>query len=370
MHANTKLVRSLSALVVGLALAGPGGGDGFRGRHPLRRRRRRDRAQRRHRRRSRRHRRVEHASLLQRRRQHRPLRARRSQRRHRAGRGARLAGQQSRHRQRLPPGQRSRCRSPPAVGSATTLLEISGSTGAPTGVSDSAVDVDHAAERYRDLLGLESHRPAQRVRGFRHRSAVRCGDRARRHGTVQPTPGARAGPTWGVAEQVGGGDLWIAYVEDFNTIARRRVPDGLRRVIGRFSSLSDMCSFTVSPPLNRHSASSIIAGTSQFRSGDEALGFAAATWTNAVTDRDADGVLRQSGQLPRGRQRRLRANGRQRRCSAMPATPAPASDALDDDGDWAAATRTSPGGSQTRSAQLRLGRLRRRLRPCARLRCQ
>src|SRR4029078_13352370 len=54
------------------------------------------------------------------------------------------------------------------------------------------------------------------------------------------------------------------------------------------SSLSDMCSFTVAPSLSRwyfHHE-----GTSQFRSGDETIGFANATTATSFVDGDGDGV--------------------------------------------------------------------------------
>jgi hypothetical protein len=75
---------------------------------------------------------------------------------------------------------------------------------------------------------------------------------------------------WGVAEFFGGA-LHLTYVRDMTTIVRTRVPDGTTTPVGVFSNLSDMCSFTVSPQRSRwywHHE-----GTSQFRSGDESLGF-------------------------------------------------------------------------------------------------
>jgi len=76
---------------------------------------------------------------------------------------------------------------------------------------------------------------------------------------------------WGVAEYFGGA-TWVDYVRDSQTIVRTRLPDGLTMVASSFSGLSDMASFTVSLFKNRwyfHHE-----GTSQFQSGDEALGFA------------------------------------------------------------------------------------------------
>jgi hypothetical protein len=80
---------------------------------------------------------------------------------------------------------------------------------------------------------------------------------------------------WGVAEQIGG-ELHLAYVRDFQTIARVRVADGVVEPIATLSSLSDMCSFTLSLPLNRwyfHHE-----GVSQFGGGDEGIGYADAIW--------------------------------------------------------------------------------------------
>jgi hypothetical protein len=79
---------------------------------------------------------------------------------------------------------------------------------------------------------------------------------------------------WGVAEFIGGA-LHLAYVENSTRIARVNVATGAVTTVGTFTNLSDMCSFTVDPRRNRwywHHE-----GTSQFRSGDEAMGFCPAT---------------------------------------------------------------------------------------------
>lgn len=84
---------------------------------------------------------------------------------------------------------------------------------------------------------------------------------------------------WGVAETIRG-ELWLDYVENSSGIVRRRASTGELQSISRFMSLSDMCSFTVSPSRQRwyfHHE-----GASQFRSGDETLGFCDAT-TSAFT---------------------------------------------------------------------------------------
>jgi hypothetical protein len=75
---------------------------------------------------------------------------------------------------------------------------------------------------------------------------------------------------WGVAEFFGGA-LYLTYVRDVRVVARTRVPDGMTTTVGMFTNLSDMCSFTVSPQRRRwywHHE-----GNSQFRSGDESIGF-------------------------------------------------------------------------------------------------
>lgn len=84
--------------------------------------------------------------------------------------------------------------------------------------------------------------------------------------------------TWGVAEDFGG-DTYLL-TSTFSQILRTRVPDGAQTVLATFTSLSDMCSFTVAPNLRRwyfHHE-----GTSQFRSGDETIGFADATFARTL----------------------------------------------------------------------------------------
>ncbi|MBL8602482.1 MAG: hypothetical protein JNK72_11220 [Myxococcales bacterium] len=80
---------------------------------------------------------------------------------------------------------------------------------------------------------------------------------------------------WGVAENFGGA-LYMTYRQNgTNNIVRTRIPDGTTATVATFSNLSDLCAFTVSPSTNRwyfHHE-----GTSQFRSGDETIGFCGAT---------------------------------------------------------------------------------------------
>ncbi len=81
---------------------------------------------------------------------------------------------------------------------------------------------------------------------------------------------------WGIAEYMSGG-LFAVYVQNRQTIVRTRLPNGLPTTVEEFSNLSDMASITFSPSMGRWYFH--YEGTSQFRSGDEALGFAKATYT-------------------------------------------------------------------------------------------
>ena len=74
---------------------------------------------------------------------------------------------------------------------------------------------------------------------------------------------------WGVAEYFDG-RVHLSYVESSTRVARVRVPDATVSTVGTFTSLSDMCSFTVSPSRNRwyfHHE-----GVSQFGGSDESVG--------------------------------------------------------------------------------------------------
>jgi hypothetical protein len=98
---------------------------------------------------------------------------------------------------------------------------------------------------------------------------------------------------WGVTEFFNG-DVYLVYIQDSQTIARVRVPDGETSVVARFSYLSDMCCFSMSLSRNRwyfHHE-----GSSQFGGNSETLGYANAAWdhpprianiTNTVMNEDA-----------------------------------------------------------------------------------
>lgn len=87
---------------------------------------------------------------------------------------------------------------------------------------------------------------------------------------------------YGVAEYFGGQD-YIAYAQDANSnyptdaIVRTRVADGATSTIASFNGLSDLGTFGVAPTLNRWYFH--YEGGGQFRSGDETIGFADASFT-------------------------------------------------------------------------------------------
>ena len=93
---------------------------------------------------------------------------------------------------------------------------------------------------------------------------------------------------WGTAEFFGG-QLYVDYVTNSNTISRMQVSNGAISTLASFptvggvSGLSDMCSFTFSPQRNRwywhHEGSSTLRG-SLACFPDENIGFCAASYTN------------------------------------------------------------------------------------------
>lgn len=82
--------------------------------------------------------------------------------------------------------------------------------------------------------------------------------------------------TWGIAESDGVND-YMTYVQDPHTIVRQNVATGAVTTVANFSNLADMANFTVDSVLNRWYFH--YEGTGQFRSGDETLGFADATFS-------------------------------------------------------------------------------------------
>jgi hypothetical protein len=95
---------------------------------------------------------------------------------------------------------------------------------------------------------------------------------------------------WGAAEFFDN-NLYVSYVADSQTISRMQIPSGTVSTVATFTSLSDMCSFTVSATrwYFHHESGS------QFRSGDETIGFCAAAVAieNCAdgVDNDSDGAI-------------------------------------------------------------------------------
>lgn len=80
---------------------------------------------------------------------------------------------------------------------------------------------------------------------------------------------------WGVSEKFGG-NYYITYVQNSQTITRMAVPSGVTNTVGTFSNLGDMACFTVSPTLGRWYFH--YEGSAQFGGTSETLGYADATF--------------------------------------------------------------------------------------------
>jgi hypothetical protein len=81
---------------------------------------------------------------------------------------------------------------------------------------------------------------------------------------------------WGALENLDGVP-WVSYVRDSRTIVRQNLFTGETRTVSSFENLSDMCSFAIDPARARwyfHHE-----GSSQFRSGDETIGYCSAVFT-------------------------------------------------------------------------------------------
>jgi hypothetical protein len=172
-------------------------------------------------------------------------------------------------------------------GTATAPLEIDGNTGVPTGGSialSSAISLPSGPTGIFAGWGrivLHDGTTAYNI-DLPSGTVTNLGAMA-----TCPHFGCESWAYWGVAEQLGS-DLWIAYVEDSQTIVRRRVTDGLRKVVGTFTSLSDMCSFTIAPSRNRWYFH--YEGSAQFGGSAETVGFADATSASSFPDGDSDGI--------------------------------------------------------------------------------
>jgi hypothetical protein len=140
-------------------------------------------------------------------------------------------------------------------GTATTLMEIHGTNGVPTGtnITLSSSIVLPSSGLYSARVGIFSGWGRIILHNDTNAYVINTAD-----GSVTNL-GAMARPTrqaseswayWGVAEYWGG-NHYMVYARDAQTIVRTKIPDGTTTVISTFNNLYDMASFTVVPHLSR-----------------------------------------------------------------------------------------------------------------------
>ena len=169
-------------------------------------------------------------------------------------------------------------------GTATALLELDATTALPTGtaVTLSTPISLPGAGLYAATIGIFSGWGRIALHNGTNVYAIELAT-----GTVTNL-GAMARPTriaseswacWGVVEYWGG-NHYLVYARDAQNIVRTRVADGLTTVLGSFSNLNDLASFTVVPGLGRwyfHNET-INQFTNFSNFGQELLGYADATY--------------------------------------------------------------------------------------------
>ncbi|MBK8696929.1 MAG: hypothetical protein IPN17_32875 [Deltaproteobacteria bacterium] len=163
---------------------------------------------------------------------------------------------------------------PNSGGTVTTLIALDGTTGVPTGAVvtlSTSITVAYGTGIFAGWDRVVLHT------GSNVYSIALPSGAVTDLGVVSAPPhsGCENWAYWGVAEYFGG-QLYIDYVRDSSAIERMAVPSGVRTVLATFSSLSDMCSFTVSPSTNRwywHHE-----GGSQFGGSDESIGYCTAAF--------------------------------------------------------------------------------------------
>jgi hypothetical protein len=167
---------------------------------------------------------------------------------------------------------------PNGGGTLTTLIELSGTTGATTGTVvtlSTAITVSSGTGIFAGWDRVVIHN-GSRVYSI----ALPSGTVTDLGAVAAPSrSGCESWAYWGVAEYYGG-TLYIDYVANPTTIERMAVPAGTRSTVATFTSLSDMCSFTVSPSTNRwywHHE-----GGSQFGGSDESIGYCTAAFSTAA----------------------------------------------------------------------------------------
>lgn len=165
----------------------------------------------------------------------------------------------------------------------TTLIEIDGTTGARTTniiTLSAAIPIAGEAGLFAGYGQLVIHN-GTRVYSIAMPSGVVAD-----LGQMFPPQhqGAENWAYWGLAENFGG-SIYLAYGQNFISIARTRVPDGITTTIANFLNLSDMASISASVRRGRwyfHHE-----GASQFGGTDETIGFASAAFSvsaNPIVD--------------------------------------------------------------------------------------
>ncbi len=164
-------------------------------------------------------------------------------------------------------------------GTATHLIEIDGATGALTAVSiplSSAIALPSGTGIFSGFDRVGVHTGTR----FFH-IALPTGRVTDLGAVTNPSrAGCESWAYWGTMEFYGG-SVFIDYVANSTTIARMAVPAGTVTTLATFTNLSDMCSFTVQPWRNRwyfHHE-----GASQFRTGDETIGYCNFAWSQPTS---------------------------------------------------------------------------------------
>ena len=158
-------------------------------------------------------------------------------------------------------------------GTVTTLIELNGATGQPTGaVLPLSQSFSMPSSSYNGIFS--GYGRVVVYNGTRVYDIFLPSGRVTDRG-VMTRPSwysSENWAVWGVAEHFGGA-LYLAYRESGRSrIVRSRVPDGLVTALASFSNLSDLASFTVSPSRNRWYFH--YEGSGQFGGTSETLGYA------------------------------------------------------------------------------------------------
>lgn len=167
-------------------------------------------------------------------------------------------------------------------GTVTTLIELNGATGSPTGVIR-PLSQSFSMPSYDNGIFSGYGRVVVHNGTSVYDINVQTGTVTLRGTMTRPSwyP-SESWSVWGVAEYFGG-TLYLAYRENgTQRIVRARVPDGQITAIASFSNLSDMASFVVSPSRNRWYFH--YEGSGQFGGSSETLGYADAQFTYINTN--------------------------------------------------------------------------------------